>query len=190
MKVIVLFANVRVSFDRVFTPVDGSTSSRHKAMQFRVVMLYIVYTCLIVEKPPKNQEQDVVAEQHQDYEGEKPFSAANKKIAEQIGSNQPKHSPTSKADSASSNQEKKEELSTLTKSQEQSSAGGKPSCQPVKHFAMTKIEKPGSSTLFTIFARFVRENNLNILVQKNGWHVDWRTPGKGKGKEEVTTGCV
>ena len=132
----------------------------------------------------------MIAEQHQDYEENKPPSAVDKTTAEQIDSNQPNDSPTSKNDLASLNQEKKEELSSFTKSQEQFSAGGKPSCQPVKHFAMTKIEKTGSSTLFTIFARFVRENNLNILVQKNGWHVDWRTPGKGNGKKEVTMGCV
>lgn len=48
------------------------------------------------------------------------------------------------------------------------------SCLPVKHFAMTKIEKTGSSTLYTIFARFTRTNNLNILTQTKGYHIDWR----------------
>ena len=33
------------------------------------------------------------------------------------------------------------------------------SCKPRTHFAMLKIEKTGSSTLYTILARFVREHN-------------------------------
>ena len=54
------------------------------------------------------------------------------------------------------------------------------SCQAVTHFALTKIEKTGSSTLFTIFSRFVRENNLNLVVQPRKYHIDWRKP-RGKG---------
>ena len=60
------------------------------------------------------------------------------------------------------------------------------SCQPVRHFALAKIEKTGSSTLYTVFARFVRNNKLNILVQttKAKSRIDWRVP-RHKGKPSV-----
>ena len=60
------------------------------------------------------------------------------------------------------------------------------SCQPERHFALAKIEKTGSSTLYTIFARFVRNNKLNILVQttKAKSHIDWRVP-RHKGKPSI-----
>ncbi|XP_067950203.1 galactose-3-O-sulfotransferase 2-like [Watersipora subatra] len=50
---------------------------------------------------------------------------------------------------------------------------------PVRCFVLTKIEKTGSSTLFAIFARYVRSHRLNILMQTKFVHIDWRRP-KGR----------
>ena len=46
---------------------------------------------------------------------------------------------------------------------------------------MIKIEKTGSSTLYTILGRYVRENNLNMISQLRGVHINFRAP-RGKGK--------
>ena len=51
-----------------------------------------------------------------------------------------------------------------------------PTCKPQKHFAMIKIEKTGSSTLHTILGRYVRENNLNMISQLRGVHINFRAP--------------
>ena len=48
---------------------------------------------------------------------------------------------------------------------------------------MTKIEKTGSSTLCSIFARFVRKEKLNIIIQRANHHIGWLSP-KGKGRQE------
>ena len=43
----------------------------------------------------------------------------------------------------------------------------------VKHFVFTKIEKTASSTLFSIFVRFIIENRLNVLTSSRTHHVEW-----------------
>lgn len=54
-------------------------------------------------------------------------------------------------------------------------------CEPVKRFAMIKIEKTGSSTMYTILARFIKENKMNMLSQVHGVHIDFRKP-RGQGQ--------
>jgi len=46
---------------------------------------------------------------------------------------------------------------------------------------MVKIEKTGTSTLFALLSRFVRSNQLNLLIPSpSEWvHVDWQKPGLG-----------
>ena len=59
---------------------------------------------------------------------------------------------------------------------------------PQRHFAMIKIEKTGSSTLYTILGRYVRENNLNMISQLYGVHINFRAPrGKGKDRTQCDT---
>ena len=54
-------------------------------------------------------------------------------------------------------------------------------CKPQTHFGMLKIEKTGSSTLYTILGRFVREHNLNMISQLYGVHINFRAP-RGRGR--------
>lgn len=51
----------------------------------------------------------------------------------------------------------------------------------VKHFIMTKIEKTGSTTLHSILARYVLNNDLNVLNQEVGFHIDWTKQTKDHG---------
>ncbi|KAF6016977.1 hypothetical protein EB796_024720 [Bugula neritina] len=46
-------------------------------------------------------------------------------------------------------------------------------------FVMVKIGKTGTSTLFALLSRFVRNNQLNLLVPNpnEGVHIDWQKPG-------------
>ena len=53
--------------------------------------------------------------------------------------------------------------------------------EPQRHFAMIKIEKTGSSTLYTILGRFVREHKLNMISQLRGVHINFRAP-RGQGE--------
>ncbi|KAF6033069.1 hypothetical protein EB796_008650 [Bugula neritina] len=46
----------------------------------------------------------------------------------------------------------------------------------VHRFILTKVEKTGSSTLFSILSRFTQIYNLNILTQKNFHHISWSRP--------------
>ena len=43
----------------------------------------------------------------------------------------------------------------------------------IKHFVMTKIEKTGTSTLFSVFARFILLNTLNVLQSNKTIHINW-----------------
>ena len=47
---------------------------------------------------------------------------------------------------------------------------------------MIKIEKTGSSTLYIILGRFVREHKLNMISQLRGVHINFRAP-RGQGEE-------
>lgn len=54
-----------------------------------------------------------------------------------------------------------------------------------KQFIMVKTEKTGSSTLFSILARFILTNQLNVMVMTRGGHLDvtkqrGESPGKGR----------
>lgn len=51
-------------------------------------------------------------------------------------------------------------------------------------FVLNKVEKTGSSTLFTILARFILANNLNVMVMTYGGHLDVRTEKGAKPGEE------
>lgn len=55
--------------------------------------------------------------------------------------------------------------------------------KPVDQFVFTKIEKTGSSTFFTVLARYVIRHKLNILMQKRRVHIDWNVK-KGIGESE------
>ncbi|XP_067934152.1 galactose-3-O-sulfotransferase 2-like isoform X2 [Watersipora subatra] len=50
----------------------------------------------------------------------------------------------------------------------------KENCEKVHHFVMIKTEKTGSSTLFSILARFILLHQLNIMVTTKGGHLDLR----------------
>ena len=58
--------------------------------------------------------------------------------------------------------------------------------EPQRHFAMIKIEKTGSSTLYTILGRFVREHKLNMISQLRGVHINFRAP-RGQGEARYNT---
>ena len=50
----------------------------------------------------------------------------------------------------------------------------------IKHFVMTKVEKTGTSTLFSVLARFILTNKLNVLQAKGRLHIDWRFRNRKK----------
>ena len=50
----------------------------------------------------------------------------------------------------------------------------------IKHFVMTKVEKTGTSTLFSVLARFILTNKLNVLQAKSRLHIDWRFRNRKK----------
>lgn len=59
------------------------------------------------------------------------------------------------------------------------------SSQPTKHFIMTKIEKTGSTTLYSILGRFLLRNKLNIASQSKAFHIHWTKQKLGEGEYTV-----
>lgn len=45
-------------------------------------------------------------------------------------------------------------------------------CQPEKKYVFIKVEKTGSSTLTSIFARHIRKHRQNVMTMTRGGHLD------------------
>ena len=52
----------------------------------------------------------------------------------------------------------------------------------IKHFIMVKVEKTGTSSLYSVFARFILMNKLTMLMPLNMSHISWKRRGRGKGE--------
>ena len=52
----------------------------------------------------------------------------------------------------------------------------------IKHFIMVKVEKTGTSSLYSVFARFILMNKLTMLMPLNMSHINWKRRGRGKGE--------
>lgn len=52
--------------------------------------------------------------------------------------------------------------------------------EKVTRFALIKTEKTASSTLFSILARFILQNQLNVMVMTKGGHLDVSKPRGAK----------
>ena len=47
---------------------------------------------------------------------------------------------------------------------------------PVKSFVFTKSSKTGSTTLTNLLFRFVKNNKLNMVFPRTGFHIWWDKP--------------
>ena len=47
---------------------------------------------------------------------------------------------------------------------------------------MVKVEKTGTSSLYSVFARFILMNKLTMLMPLNMSHISWKRRGRGKGE--------